>query len=117
MIESGRCLLSVCLRSKWSKHKKYKNSPIFYGAILWFGYILFSFLPLLSTRLKLGGIGVGMAGGLGMAVAVFIFGIPPGPMPLDVILIIMSVLFACSVMHVAGGMDYMIRVASHILLQ
>ena len=64
---------------------------------------------------KLGGIGVGMAGGLGMFVAVFLFGIPPGPMPLDVILIIMSVLFACSVMHVAGGMDYMIRVASWIL--
>jgi transporter, anaerobic C4-dicarboxylate uptake (dcu) family len=36
-------------------------------------------------------------------------------MPLDVILIIMSVLFACSVMHVAGGMDYMVRVASRVL--
>lgn len=56
-----------------------------------------------------------MAGGFGMAIAVFCLGIPPGPMPLDVILIIMSVLFACSVMHVAGGMDYMVRVASRIL--
>ena len=64
---------------------------------------------------KLGGIGVGMAGGLGMAIAVFILGLPPGSMPIDVILIIMTVLFACSVMHVAGGMDYMVRVASHIL--
>lgn len=64
---------------------------------------------------KLGGIGVGMAGGLGMAIAVFGFGLPPGSMPIDVILIIMTVLFACSVMHVAGGMDYMIRVASHVL--
>ena len=64
---------------------------------------------------KLGGIGVGMAGGFGMAIAVFCLGIPPGPMPLDVILIIMSVLFACSVMHVAGGMDYMVRVASRVL--
>ena len=27
----------------------------------------------------------------------------------------MSVLFACSVMHVAGGMDYMVRVASRVL--
>ena len=64
---------------------------------------------------KLGGIGVGMAGGFGMAIAVFCPGIPPGPTPLDVILIIMSVLFACSVMHVAGGMDYMVRVASRVL--
>ena len=64
---------------------------------------------------KLGGIGVGMAGGLGMAIAVFLLGLPPGSMPIDVILIIMTVLFACSVMHVAGGMDYMVRVASNIL--
>ncbi len=35
--------------------------------------------------------------------------------PLDVILITMSVLFACSVMNVAGGMDHMIHVASWIL--
>ena len=64
---------------------------------------------------KLGGIGVGMADGFGMFVAVLLFGIPPGPIPLDVILIIMSVLFACSVMHIASGMDYMIHVASWIL--
>lgn len=64
---------------------------------------------------KLGGIGVGMAGGLGMAIAVFGMGLKPGAMPIDVILIIMTVLFACSVMHVAGGMDYMVRVASRIL--
>ena len=64
---------------------------------------------------KLGGIGVGMAGGLGMAIAVFALGLPPGPIPIDVILIIMAVLFTCSVMHVAGGMDYMVRVASRIL--
>lgn len=64
---------------------------------------------------KLGGIGVGMAGGFGMFVAVLLFGIPPGPIPLDVILIIMSVLFDCSVMHIARGMDYMILVASWIL--
>lgn len=64
---------------------------------------------------KLGGIGVGMAGGIGMGIAVFILGLPPGPMPIDVILIIMAVLFTCSVMHVAGGMDYMVRVATKIL--
>ncbi|MBQ8828586.1 MAG: anaerobic C4-dicarboxylate transporter [Burkholderiaceae bacterium] len=75
--------------------------------ILLFGCIIYA--------AKLGGIGVGMAGGLGMAIAVFGLGLPPGSIPVDVILIIMAVLFTCSVMHVAGGMDYMIRVASHIL--
>lgn len=64
---------------------------------------------------KLGGIGVGMAGGLGMAIAVFGFGLKPGFIPVDVILIIMTVIFACSVMHVAGGMDYMVRLSAKLL--
>ena len=64
---------------------------------------------------KLGGIGVGMAGGLGMAIAVFGLGLKPSGLPVDVILIIMAVIFTCSVMHVAGGMDYMVRVSSNIL--
>lgn len=64
---------------------------------------------------KLGGIGVGMAGGLGMAVAVFGLGLQPGAIPIDVILIIMSVIFAISVMQVAGGMDYMVKCAAKLL--
>ena len=81
--------------------------------MVWVHFILL--LGCIVYAAKLGGIGVGMAGGLGMFIAVFCLGLPPGSMPLDVILIIMSVLFACSVMHVAGGMDYMVRVASRIL--
>ena len=64
---------------------------------------------------KLGGIGVGMAGGLGMAIAVFGFGMKPGFIPIDVILIIMTVIFACSVMHIAGGMDYLVRISGNLL--
>ena len=64
---------------------------------------------------KLGGIGVGMAGGLGMAIAVFGLGLKPSGLPIDVILIIMAVIFTCSVMHVAGGMDYMVRVSGNLL--
>lgn len=64
---------------------------------------------------KLGGIGVGMAGGLGMFIAVFGLGLKPSGLPVDVILIIMAVLFTCSVMHVAGGMDYMVRISGQLL--
>ncbi len=64
---------------------------------------------------KLGGIGVGMAGGLGMIIAVFGFGLKPGFIPVDVIMIIMTVIFACSVMHIAGGMDYLVRVSGQLL--
>ena len=59
---------------------------IFLEIILLFGCIIYA--------AKLGGIGVGMAGGLGMAIAVFVLGLKPGAIPIDVILIILSVIFA-----------------------
>ena len=56
-----------------------------------------------------------MAGGLGMAIAVFGLGLKPGAIPIDVILIILSVIFAISCMQLAGGMDYMVKLASKLL--
>lgn len=64
---------------------------------------------------KLGGIGVGMAGGLGMFIAVFILGMKPGDLPIDVMLIIMTVIFSISVMQQAGGLTYMVKCAESIL--
>ncbi|MCW8328914.1 anaerobic C4-dicarboxylate transporter [Photobacterium sp. SDRW27] len=64
---------------------------------------------------RLGGIGVGLAGGLGMAIAVFGLGLPPGSIPVSVILIIMSVILALSVMQQAGGMGYMVNCAEKML--
>ena len=74
---------------------------IFLEIILLFGCIIYA--------AKLGGIGVGMAGGLGMAIAVFVLGLKPCAIPIDVILIILSVIFAISCMQLAGGMDYMVN--------
>lgn len=64
---------------------------------------------------RLGGIGVGLAGGLGMAIVVFIFGLPPGDIPIAVMLIILSVILALSVMQQAGGMGYMVKCAEKLL--
>lgn len=64
---------------------------------------------------KLGGIGVGMAGGLGMFIAVFFLGLKPGDLPIDVMLIIMTVIFAISVMQKAGGLTYMVKCAENVL--
>lgn len=80
---------------------------IFLEIILLFGCIIYA--------AKLGGIGVGMAGGLGMAIAVFVLGLKPGAIPIDVILIILSVIFAINCMQLAGGMDYMVKLASKLL--
>ena len=80
---------------------------IFLEVVLLFGCIIYA--------ARLGGVGVGMAGGLGMAIAVFVLGLKPGDIPIDVILIILSVIFAISCMQMAGGMDYMVKIASRLL--
>ncbi|MGF1877617.1 anaerobic C4-dicarboxylate transporter [Photobacterium frigidiphilum] len=80
--------------------------------------IIFQIVLLLSAIIlaaRLGGIGVGLAGGLGMAIAVFGLGLPPGDIPISVILIIMSVILALSVMQQAGGMNYMVNCAEKML--
>lgn len=64
---------------------------------------------------RLGGIGVGMAGAIGMVIAVGVFGMKPGFVPIDVMLIIMTVIFAISVMQQAGGLNFMVKCAERIL--
>ncbi|MDX1269376.1 MAG: anaerobic C4-dicarboxylate transporter family protein, partial [Oceanisphaera sp.] len=64
---------------------------------------------------RLGSIGIGFAGGFGVLVLALVFGLKPGSIPIDVILIIMSVISAIAAMQVAGGLDYMVQVAERIL--
>lgn len=63
----------------------------------------------------LGGIGIGFAGGLGVLVLTLVCGLKPGEIPFDVIEIIMAVIVAIVVMQVAGGMDYLVGLAEHLL--
>lgn len=63
---------------------------------------------------RLGGIGIGFMGGLGVVVLAFL-GLTPGAIPFDVISIIMAVIMAIAAMQVAGGMDYLVKVAERIL--
>ncbi|WP_375722667.1 anaerobic C4-dicarboxylate transporter [Arcobacter sp. KX21116] len=64
---------------------------------------------------RMGGIGIGYAGGLGVLVLCLFFGLEPGSIPIDVILIIMSVIAAIAAMQVAGGLDYMVSIAEKVL--
>lgn len=64
---------------------------------------------------RMGGIGIGYAGGLGVLVLCLFFGLKPGSIPIDVILIIMSVIAAIAAMQAAGGLDYMVSIAEKIL--
>lgn len=80
--------------------------------MIWIHLLIVLFFIYLGTRL--GGIGIGFAGGLGVVVLA-LMGLKPGPIPFDVISIIMSVIMAIAAMQVAGGMDYLVKLAEKIL--
>lgn len=64
---------------------------------------------------RLGGIGLGVMGGIGMAVLVFVFGLEPTSPPIDVMLMIASVVSAAAAMQAAGGLDYLVLLAEKLL--
>lgn len=64
---------------------------------------------------KMGSIGIGYAGGAGVVVLTMVFGLKAGAVPVDVILIIMSVIAAIAAMQKAGGLDYLVHVSEKIL--
>ncbi len=64
---------------------------------------------------RIGGVGLGVMGGIGLAILAFVFGLQPTSPPINVMLMIMAVVTAAAAMQAAGGLDYMIKVASNIL--
>ncbi|AAU38823.1 MULTISPECIES: anaerobic C4-dicarboxylate transporter [Basfia] len=64
---------------------------------------------------RAGGIGLGVFGGLGLAILSFGFGLKPAGLPIDVMFMIMAVVSAAAAMQAAGGLDYMIKIATNIL--
>ena len=64
---------------------------------------------------RIGGIGLGVMGGIGLAILSFVFGMRPTSPPIDVMLMIMAVVAAAASMQAAGGLDYLIKIASSIL--
>ncbi len=64
---------------------------------------------------RAGGIGLGVFGGIGLIILAFVFGLVPTSPPIDVMLMIMAVVSAAAAMQAAGGLDYMIKIATKIL--
>ena len=81
--------------------------------MLWLEILLL--VGIIAYSAKLGGIGVGMAGAVGMIAATAVFGLKPGFIPVDVMLIIMTVILAISVMQRAGGLAFMVKCAEKLL--
>ena len=76
------------------------------------GLVVIGFIAL---GVRTGGLGLGLWGGVGTLVLVFGFGLDPGTPPFDAMLIIVAVIAAAAAMEAAGGVDYMVMIASKAL--
>ena len=72
-------------------------------------------LALIFIGARIGGIGLGIYGMVGVFILVFIFGLKPGNLPIDVMLIIVSVITAAATLQAAGGLDYLVGLAAKFL--
>ena len=72
-------------------------------------------LALIFIGARVGGIGLGIYGMVGVFILVFVFGLKPGNLPIDVMLIIVSVITAASTLQAAGGLDYLVGVVARFL--
>jgi anaerobic C4-dicarboxylate transporter DcuA len=64
---------------------------------------------------RMSGIGLGVMGMIGLLILIFVFGMEPADPPLEVMLIILSVVTAAAALQAAGGMDYLVNLAGKIL--
>ena len=64
---------------------------------------------------RMSGIGLGVMGMIGLLILIFVFGMKPSDPPLEVMLIILSVVTAAAALQAAGGMDYMVNIAGNLL--
>src|SRR6478735_3442123 len=64
---------------------------------------------------KMSGIGLGVMGMIGLLILLFVFRMEPSDPPLEVMLIILSVVTAAAALQAAGGMDYLVNIAGNLL--
>jgi anaerobic C4-dicarboxylate transporter DcuA len=64
---------------------------------------------------RMSGIGLGVMGMIGLLILLFVFGMQPADPPLEVMLIILSVVTAAAALQAAGGMDYLVSIAAKLL--
>ncbi|WP_316817430.1 anaerobic C4-dicarboxylate transporter [Pedobacter nyackensis] len=81
--------------------------------MIWIQLAVLISLILVGARMK--GIGLGIMGAVGLLIFALVFGLKPTTPPIDVMLIILSVVTAAAALQAAGGMDYMVSIAEKIL--
>jgi anaerobic C4-dicarboxylate transporter-like protein len=80
---------------------------------MWFELLILFACIVIGARL--GGIGLGTMGGIGLVILVFVFGLPPGSPPGIVLGMIIAVITALASMQSAGGLDYLISLATKVM--
>ena len=69
----------------------------------------------LAMGARMGGVGLGLWGAVGLLVLVVGFDVAPANIPGEVLLIVLTVIMAASAMEVAGGIEFLVRVAEQII--
>jgi anaerobic C4-dicarboxylate transporter-like protein len=87
-------------------------NPDGWALIVLEGLVVIGFIAL---GVRSGGVGLGLWGGVGTLILVFGFQLDPGEPPIDAMLIIIAVISAAAAMEAAGGIDYMVLIASRAL--
>ncbi|KOS71706.1 C4-dicarboxylate ABC transporter [Lysinibacillus contaminans] len=81
--------------------------------MFWIQFLILLICIFIGARI--GGLGLGVMGGVGLAIFVFIFGLEPTSAPIDVMLMILSVITAAGALQAAGGMEFLVHVAEKAL--
>jgi anaerobic C4-dicarboxylate transporter DcuA len=80
--------------------------------------LILEFAVLLGALLmgaRAGGVGLGLWGAVGLLVLVVGFRVQHGAIPGEVLIIVLTVIVAASAMEVAGGVDFLVRLAERII--
>ncbi|NIG54007.1 anaerobic C4-dicarboxylate transporter family protein [Chitinophaga sp. Cy-1792] len=81
--------------------------------MVWIEFAILLGAILIGSQMK--GIGLGVMGMVGLLIFIFVFRMMPADPPIDVMLIILSVVTTAAALQAAGGMDFMVRLAEKIL--
>lgn len=76
---------------------------------------LLTLLVCIFIGARMSGIGLGVMGMIGLLILLFVFGLKPADPPIEVMLIILSVVTAAAALQAAGGMEFLVNVAGKIL--
>ena len=72
-------------------------------------------IGVLAMGARMGGVALGLWGAVGLLVLIVGFDAAPANIPGEVLLIVFTVIMAASAMEVAGGIDFLVRIAERII--